>query len=79
MGGERGEGGKGGVEGFALVPIGKETLSLRTSQVAQQAGAHLSSSSRKRPRVFLIPPGWGAGPSMLVHIVELSLLSPSPK
>ena len=38
-------------------------LSLHTSQVAHQAGAYPSLRSMKRLGVFLLPPGWDAGPS----------------
>ena len=37
-------------------------LSLHTSQVAHQAEAYPGFLSMKRLRVFLLPPGWDAGP-----------------
>ena len=41
----------------------RQVLSLRTSQVAHQAGAYPGFCSMKRLGVFLLPPGWDASPS----------------
>ena len=42
--------------------LSKFRLSLHASQTAHQAGAYLGFLSRKRLRVFLLPPGWDASP-----------------